>query len=143
MRTFIRRYDYLIQWLAGLGIPVALVLSSWLITTSIERTKVDSEYVRIALSILTAEQNPDTKTKGNDDATSQSKYQLALRKWAIRLLNKKSPESFTDEEQEALLEGHLSSVDISGFALQLIGLDNPISSKSVTKQNENITGKPK
>ncbi|MCX7096755.1 MAG: hypothetical protein NTV43_02485 [Methylococcales bacterium] len=126
MFDLLRRNDILIQWLAGIGIPVALVFSSWLITTSSERTKVDSEYVRIALSILATEQKSDDNAIRND--------QLALRRWAIRLLNKKSPEKFTDEEQNALLKMQLNSSNIIDHTLQSIGLGSIIDSTKVTTQ---------
>ncbi|MBD9354385.1 hypothetical protein [Methylomonas albis] len=121
MLRFIKRNSVIIQWLSGLGIPVALIVSSWLVTTSIEQSKVDSDYVRIALNILSTEQKPDDKL-GNLNNNPGRSDQLALREWAIRLLNKKSPEKFTDEEQKALLMGQLSSSRIMNKTIQSLGL---------------------
>lgn len=95
------------KWLTGIGIPVGLTLgialAGWLITTSIERAKIDSDYVRIALSILTPE-----KHAGKDqDSDKPQDSEMALRGWAVRLLNARSPEAFTPAEQEALLKDGL------------------------------------
>lgn len=132
MREFINKYDKLIQWLAGFGIPVAVILSSWLITTSIERTKIDSEYVRIALSILAVEKKPDEDFKSD---------QIALRKWAIRLLNNKSPEKFTDEEQKALLESDLKYTDTERL-IGALGVLELLKANSKQKQKETIKNNP-
>jgi hypothetical protein len=99
METQLTRNAALIGWLAGIGIPLAIVFAGWLITTSVETSKLDSEYVKIALGVLAAkEKGPDGKVV---EPTSDEKV---LKHWAVRLLNKKSPEKFTKEEQEALLQ---------------------------------------
>jgi hypothetical protein len=55
--------------------------------------------VKIALGILSA------KEKQADSKPPEfSPEEKVLRQWAVRLLNKKSPEAFTKEEQEALLQ---------------------------------------
>ena len=80
-----------IAWLATVGLlPASITVSSWLVTSSIERSKLDAEYVKIAIAILA--------TPDKDGNTSQ----VALRSWAVRLLNAKSPEKFTYPEQVAL-----------------------------------------
>jgi hypothetical protein len=99
MKEFIKRNSPMFSWLSGLGIPIAIVVTGWLITTSIENAKLDSEYVKIALSILSSK----TKTADGKIApfTAEEK---TLREWAVRLLNRKSPEKFSENEQKALLE---------------------------------------
>jgi hypothetical protein len=99
MHTILNKNAPLIAWLAGIGIPISIMLAGWLITSTIESSKLDSEYVKIALGILSAkEKQADGKPV---ELTAEEKV---LRQWAVRLLNKKSPESFTKEEQEALLQ---------------------------------------
>ena len=99
MKAFLERHATLIQWLSGLGIPVAIIFAGWLISNRIEGAKLDSEYVRMALSLLNKE---IPKVDGTD--VELSAEQIALRQWAVRLLNRKSPEKFTDAEQRALLD---------------------------------------
>ncbi len=95
--------------MAGIGIPAAIIIASWLITGSIERAKNDTEYVKIALGILATD-------KGQAEPTSDVK---ALRGWAVRLLDEKSPIKFTKSEGAALLE--------SGIPRNAVGamLDSP------------------
>jgi hypothetical protein len=90
----------LIGWLSGLGIPMAVIFASWLITQSMETAKLESEYVRMALAILSKERVVDDKTH---EMKSPSEDEMALRRWAVRLLNRKSPEKFSKEEQQAIL----------------------------------------
>jgi len=104
MRDFLNKYEKLIGWFAGIGLPVSIILSSWLITTSLERSKTDSEYVKIALNILSAP---------NDHDSFLPEDKKALREWAVRLLDEKSPVKFTLIEQKAFLE---NNIDVSrGF----------------------------
>ncbi len=100
MENFLQRNAVLVSWLSGLGIPAAIVAASWLITSSIESSKLNSEYVRIALSVLTTNE----ASKGESSTDKQlSDDEKALRHWAVRLLNSKSPEKFSEAEQAALL----------------------------------------
>ena len=100
MDKFIQKHQGMITWLSGLGLPISILLAGWLITTSIESSKLDSEHVKIALGILSA-QNKDKDGKVQAITPEES----ALRLWAVRLLNRKSPEKFTKEEQDALASG--------------------------------------
>ena len=117
MNNFLQRNSSLIAWLGGLGIPFAVIVVGWLITSSIETSKLESEYVRMALGILTAhEKTADGKLLPLTDD------EKVLRQWAIRLLNRKAPEKFTEEEQKALLTvgspfGSLSTQDVITFGL--------------------------
>ena len=99
MKAFLERHTTLIQWLSGLGIPVAIIFAGWLISNRIESAKLDSEYVRMALALLKKE---GPKDDGADAELSAE--QIALRMWAVRLLNRKSPEKFTEAEQRAILD---------------------------------------
>jgi hypothetical protein len=121
MLILLKKYDPLIKFIASLGLPIALAFSGWLVTSSIENSKVDSQYVQIALNILATEYKPDSQVN-NAEASIMGSNQLALRRWAIRLLNKKSPERFTEEEQTALLKGQLSPSHILNKTLESIGL---------------------
>ena len=98
MKTFLQDHSHYVGWLAGLGLPLAVLLAGWLVTTSIESSKLESEYVKMALTILSS-QRKDADGKVQDP----TKDELALRRWAVRLLNKQSPEKFTAEEQAALI----------------------------------------
>lgn len=137
MNTFFKRHSSLIAWLGGLGIPVALIVAGWLISTKTEGSKLESEYVRIALNILTAQ---DRVSDGKRPPLTNE--EIALRQWAVRLLNRQSPEKFTEEEQKALLTvrnpfGSLSVEDqeTATFLLELY--------RSVTKTlNEKNTTNP-
>ncbi len=104
MKGFLSRHSELLTWLAGIGIPLALViavpLSTFFVTRSIEGGKLDSEYIRIALGIL----NKDGTKKSDDFPLDYSAEEMALRRWAVRLLNQKSPEKFSTDEQHALLK---------------------------------------
>jgi hypothetical protein len=90
---WIKANDSLIQWLSGIGIPAAILLASWIVTSSAERSKVNSEYVALALEILGRKEDPS-------EPKEQKDRDVALRKWAVRLLDQLSPEKFTDEEQK-------------------------------------------
>jgi hypothetical protein len=100
MHNFLQRYSTLIGWLSGLGIPMAVIFASWLITQSMETAKLESEYVKMALGILSKEPVIDGKTH---ETKNPSEDEMALRRWAVRLLNRKSPEKFSKEEQQAIL----------------------------------------
>jgi len=104
MKGFLARHPELVGWLGGIGIPLALAVavtaSTFIVTKSIEGAKLDSEYIRIALGILSKD---GTKTS-DDDPTGYSDEEMALRQWAVRLLNGKSPEKFSLDEQHALLK---------------------------------------
>lgn len=98
MNKFLARYSPLIAWLGGLGLPISVIIAGWLITSGTETSKLESEYVRMALGILTSQEK--TQNGSPPPLTDEEK---ALRQWAVRLLNRKSPEKFTEEEQKGLL----------------------------------------
>jgi hypothetical protein len=104
MISFLKRHETIIQWIAGIGIPFSIILSSWLITASFERSKLDSDYVKIALGVLVSDKNEGALTP----------HTKALRGWAIRLLNAKSPVKFTQAEQGALQEYGLPRLALGG-----------------------------
>ncbi len=104
MQRFIRQNMLIITWLGGIGIPLAILFAGWAINSKIESTKLasessklDSEYVRLAIGILNKEKAPGTTN------TAPSSHEEALKKWSLRLLDKRSPESFNEEEKKALL----------------------------------------
>ena len=98
MRTFIQRNETIISWLSGLGIPLAIVLAGWIVTSGTEGSKIESEYVKMALGILSAE-----KKDSSGKVLELTDDEKALRQWAVRLLNRQAPEKFTEDEQKALL----------------------------------------
>jgi hypothetical protein len=101
-----------IPWLSGIGIPLAILLTGWIVSHSIEQMRLQSEYVKVALGVLN---HPRIKpvTKEDEDALAEQKV---LRGWAVRLLSAQSPEKLSEREQEILIEGRVpfSGYDLSG-----------------------------
>jgi len=116
MNKFLSRNTPLIAWLGGLGLPFAVIIAGWLITSGTETSKLESEYVRMALGILTSYEK--TQDGSPRPLTDDEK---ALRQWAVRLLNKKSPEKFTEEEQKGLLNIRKPFGDLSPEEAQSLG----------------------
>jgi hypothetical protein len=132
MNKLLSIHASMIAWLAGIGIPVSMIFTGWLITSTIESSKLDSEYVKVALGVLAAkEKQADGKPA---ELTTEDK---ALRRWAVRLLNKKSPEPFSKDEQEALQEqpGLLRSEWMSPVGLLRLEAGPPISASAVRAMN--------
>ncbi len=100
MEIPLTRNNLLNAWLHALAIPIAILINGNLITSSIESSKLDSEYVKMALTILNSGNNQEDEAVPYEFTDEQK----ALRKWAVRLLNSKSPEKFTLDEQKALLK---------------------------------------
>ncbi|MEQ1767096.1 MAG: hypothetical protein ABL859_06665 [Methylotenera sp.] len=96
MKDHIDRNAAIIGWLSGIGIPLSILLAGWLVSSTVESSKIDYEYVKIAISILASDNSQSDSKNIQDD-------EVAMRKWAIRLLNEKSPEKLTKAEQEALM----------------------------------------
>ena len=99
MKAWLERHTMLIQWLSGLGFPIAFVLLGWIVSRGIESARLECEYVRMALGVLAKE--PKATETTNSELPAD---ELALRMWAVRLLNRKAPEPFTASEQKALLD---------------------------------------
>lgn len=99
MKKFLENHNTLLQWLSGLGIPFAILLCGWWVLGSNESAKLNSEYVRIALGLLS---KPVEYKDGV--AKAPTTEDLALKRWAIRLLDSKSPEAFRDDEKKVLLD---------------------------------------
>ncbi|HFQ5355542.1 TPA: hypothetical protein ACGVAX_002752 [Vibrio vulnificus] len=97
MKKMLSQYGDLIQWLTGLGLPISLIISSWLISTSVETTKINSGYVKLAVDIL-ANDKLDEPMSDKD---------IAIRQWALRIIDEKSPVKLTEEEKEAIVENGL------------------------------------
>ena len=139
METHLTRNATIIGWLAGIGIPLAIVFAGWLITTSIETSKLDSEYVKIALGVLAAkEKSADGKLV---ESTADEKV---LKQWAVRLLNKKSPEKFTKEEQDALLQspGIMRAEWISPFGPIQMRMDQRLKEESTDLPRKQLEFSP-
>lgn len=77
--------------------PIALIISSWLISTQIENTKVDAKYVTLAINIL----NKDVARHTSKQAQENIPEKNAIRSWAIRVLDAKSPVKLNALEKEA------------------------------------------
>jgi hypothetical protein len=123
LKQFLERNANMISWISGIGIPGALIFVGWLALGSVERSKLDSEYVRIALNVLSAKPTGKPDSEGMPAPTED---EMALRKWAVRLLNGKSPEKFSTEEQSALLRIPVdlsSAVGGSFEAVRKTGID--------------------
>lgn len=110
MKKFLKENERIIQWLSGLGFPIALVLSSWLVSSSIENTKVDSDYVKLAISILNSDAG--ITDSGQKEAVTSEKE--AMRGWAIRVLDEKSPVKLTEKEKQAFVK---EGIDYQMFTL--------------------------
>lgn len=118
MNTFLKRNETIISWLSGLGVPLAIVLASWIVTSGTESSKIESEYVKMALSILSAEKKDST-----GKILELEEDEKALRQWAVRLLNRQAPEKFTDDEQKALLVVRQPLGTVTPAELQKAGED--------------------
>lgn len=116
MNSFLERNSSIIAWLAGLGLPMAVIIAGWIITNGAENSKRESEYVQIALNIL-------ARSKGTTEKYAPfNEDEVALRQWAVRLLNRNAPEKFTEEEQKALLNtrqsfGNLTEEDKAALSV--------------------------
>ena len=99
--SFFERHSNVIQWISGLGLPIAIVISSWFVSTSVEKTKVDSDYVRLAVGILSNDLADDENKISAFSGISRERK--AMRQWAIRVLDAKSPVKFTEDEKKAFV----------------------------------------
>jgi hypothetical protein len=100
LKNILGKNGNIIQWLSGLGLPIALIISSWLVSTSIENTKIDSEYVKLAISIL----NNEANKSGTPQTQLVTPEKEAMRLWAIRVLDAKSPVKLTEQEKHAFVK---------------------------------------
>lgn len=113
-----RKSDSIFKWVSSIALPVALAVSTYMVSSSIEESKLSSEYVKIAVSIL------GQKTYENSDDVDG---QEALRSWAIRVLNSNSSVKMTKREQDAFKNNRLeypyfSDVDIEAFKRAVEGI---------------------
>ena len=109
MNQGLSKHEKLIAWISGLGVPIALMISSSIVSTSIETTKVDSEYVKIAINIL---------SNGNQkEITPEDK---AVRSWAIRVLDSKSPVKFSEEEKKAFIDNKVTLPSLDALNLDIL-----------------------
>lgn len=84
----------LFKWVSSIALPAALTISSVVISTSVERSKIGSDYVRLAVGVLSSEPSKSVE---------QKEYQNVLKGWAVRILDNYSPVKMTLEEKDALL----------------------------------------
>lgn len=110
MKGFVENNNGIIQWISGLGLPVAILLSSWLVSTTVESSKLDTEYVKIAIGILSTENKDDKQLSPENEA---------MRSWAIRVLDSKSPVKLNDEEKLAFINKGLNIFDMIELQLRL------------------------
>ncbi|QPG06524.1 hypothetical protein IT774_04955 [Salinimonas marina] len=139
LKKFLANNENIIQWLAGFGLPIALIISSWLVSTSIENTKVDTEYVKIAVSIL----SKDTNTSGTLRTLQATTDKEAMRLWAIRVLDAKSPVKLTRQEKHAFVKEGIDLNDFKSISMEnsertLLKMKNLIREK-----NDEIPVQPK
>jgi hypothetical protein len=76
-----------------IAVPVVLGIVGWFIQERLASRNVSQEYVKTALSLLTA--------------SDQSKVEGPLREWAVDLLNENSPTKFSPRVTEQLKSGEL------------------------------------
>lgn len=86
-----QRAEAILKWVSQAAIPVFVAVMGWVIVTSMEGSKLEAEYVRIAVEILSSA-DPDSEYTDED---------LAMRAWAVRVLNEHSPVQMTQDEQAA------------------------------------------
>lgn len=118
MKRFLQRNSTMIGWLCGIGIPSAVGLTLWLVSSNIERAKVDLEYVKMALGVLNTSEKPQARVSTaalTDVPNGAIHSQRVWMQWAIRIINSKSPVPLTDDEQVALLAPHEQAVDVVHF----------------------------
>lgn len=87
----------LFKWVSSIALPLAIAFSGFVISASVEDSKVGSDYVRLAVDILSAEPSKSIE---------QETKQKALKGWAVRVLNKHSPVEMTLEEMEAFNDSY-------------------------------------
>jgi hypothetical protein len=89
------------RWFSSIALPVALAASTYFITSSVESSKLNSEYVKISVAILSQE-----KPKSDADKETQK----ALKSWAVRVLNSKSPVKMNSQEIYAFSSADLNEL---------------------------------
>lgn len=115
MFRFFSSENRVFNFLSGIGIPVAIIFSSWIVSSSLAKAKIDAEYVQIAVNILQQPPNDGFQDSRFDD----TKEKLALRQWAIQLLSDKSPVPMTNETKSSLLEANLEQCKLEYLMEQI------------------------
>lgn len=91
----------LYSWVSNIALPIALTISSVIISSSIERSKVSSEYVKMAVAILASKPS---------ESYEKSESQKALKSWAVRVLDANSPVKMTPKEINSFESNDLRSI---------------------------------
>lgn len=113
----------LFRWVSSVALPIALTVSSVVISMSVERSKVSSSYVTLAVGILGT-------PPSDSESEEQIRRQDALKDWAGRIVLEHSPIEMTIEERYALL--NLSELEIESLTKILMSPEeNPLSGKVV------------
>lgn len=86
------KFDRVINVLSSIALPAAIAFSGYYVSSSIEKSKVKSEYVKIAVGIL-----------AKDIAQPQDGSQEVIREWAVKVLDKNSPVALSDKEKRVLV----------------------------------------
>tara|TARA_B110000046_G_C12886039_1_gene352227 strand:- start:199 stop:567 length:369 start_codon:yes stop_codon:yes gene_type:complete len=92
------------DWASNIALPIALTVSSVIISSSIERSKVSSEYVKMAVAILAS------KPTESAESIEKQKSQKALKSWAVRVLDANSPVKMTSHEKSSFENNGLEEI---------------------------------
>jgi len=79
------------KFISSIALPAAIALAGYYVSTSIEESKVDSEYVKLSIGILASAKQADTESS------------QVLRRWAVKVLDKSSPVGLTEKEKLTLI----------------------------------------
>ena len=96
-RTKIDKLEQISRIISMLAIPVVLAVIGWLVQTSLTKSSVNQEYVKLAVSILSSPRNKDVDI---------------LRPWAVELLKLYAPVSLTKEQYNKLKSGEIRLISI-------------------------------
>ena len=130
VETIYRRWEGTIQILNLIVIPLAIFLVGWKVTSVVENSKTQQEYVRIATGILSAE------VKKGDD-------QKAIRTWAVDVLARYSPVAIAPDQREKLISGAARTPIYGGYNYDSSGYsDYEFNSPKEKKQNSDGSTAP-
>jgi hypothetical protein len=88
------KFSHLMQGISGLAVPCVLAVVGYYVQKALQKENLDRDYVQLAVSVL-----KEPKTDGKDSG---------LRDWAVALLNRHSPITFTEKVQNDLKSGTVS-----------------------------------
>lgn len=79
--------ERMFPWMSAIALPLTVAVVGHFVTRSIESARLDSEYVKLAVSVLTVPAQPE---KSGVDQQRED-----LKRWAVDILNARSPVHLT------------------------------------------------